>query len=1127
MMRIKNVEPKIKLLKKVFDFFQQNNFMKSNIFTGICSCFILFSVFVSYAAAATTTKILILDFSDSIIGEYLEKDINCNAPDVVVKRVTNVEELSQASYRDCNSVVFVRPVNPKYYPEILRIFLDSLLPNESVGLVLLGLPEAQADVESLFQFIGKRDVAKLDNRYPNSIDNGYWIWSQEYAKENQTVYFRKKIEIKEKHQKVFLWFTADNSGSICLNGSEVGKNSNWKKINILDVTDKIKIGENVIAAECWNESGPAGLLLGLLSIDGENGSWLTVSDKTWKYSLSKGDDWKSFPFNDSSWKVAKQIAAVGEGAWEQRMEADCAWRQRAFEIVKNNHPAIQGLSNPVGKVWNEWALNPINNGISIIKSGNVITGVSNDAGKGWKTFIWTINMERSPENERIKVMNSSAFAGMLLRSVLWSAGKTDFAHNDKWIIPMLSNKIENAKGDIRKDNKFPVVMQFSALPYHLNPLRKRNNKELNNSRDVVSIIDDIKRHGFSSLYFAADSPLPIDTINYARLQGLDITTNLGSTEMFHRDEPPKICVYSREYEPVVEKNYLERSKSLKSFQPISRMFAYNDEPFHRGVKSFGYNKEIVEEFKKRYGYELPTDMEAAGKDPRKWLDVINFRSDYFSDGWNKCYKILKKHDPETEIIMTHDSHNTLGAGIKQQAQITVDDVFHWGGAFADIFVFDIYPYMMVDFRYGKNREIPKPRMSQTHYSMAQIRNLARTYNKKAGFWFGTYNDTWFKLNEERKAQYWSENEMCYTAVASDSDLLIAGLNIPQDQKHWDTLGRGLNTIQKVGGRLLETRKVKAKAAFLFPRAQCIQLQEEYWNVAMSFEAFLRSFGELDVIHEEQIKDPLINGYDILVLYDVKMLPANVAENIAKFVQNGGVVIADSVPVMNEYKEPMKIMEGLFGVTNPETSRIMPEGAYVSLQSDIDELKTEKKTKSTEVKTAFINGKTLGESFSFTAISPRSSKCTDGEVLLQTETGAPALVKKNTGKGKTYLLGFCLQDTYFNTYAKNDDSSRNNIYGLLAAIAKDANVKAHVYSSNPDIEAAIRANKKEAFLFVISHEAVDNNTVISISEMPFTIKKIVNVETSEELPFEKDVNSIKLKVTVPSDLRTCLLVLQTE
>jgi hypothetical protein len=111
-------------------------------------------------------------------------------------------------------------------------------------------------------------------------------------------------------------------------------------------------------------------------------------------------------------------------------------------------------------------------------------------------------------------------------------------------------------------------------------------------------------------------------------------------------------------------------------------------------------------------------------------------------------------------------------------------------------------------------------------------------------------------------------------------------------------------VQKAGPGLLAAPKVKAKACFLFPRTQYLQLQEEYFNVGLSFELFLRAFGELHIIHEDQVTDDQLQGREALVLCDVKLLPAAAARHIEAFARRGGVVVADCVPHMDAYKQPM-------------------------------------------------------------------------------------------------------------------------------------------------------------------------------------------------------------------------------
>jgi hypothetical protein len=70
-------------------------------------------------------------------------------------------------------------------------------------------------------------------------------------------------------------------------------------------------------------------------------------------------------------------------------------------------------------------------------------------------------------------------------------------------------------------------------------------------------------------------------------------------------------------------------------------------------------EEVRQEFQRHFGYALPSNIESARKDPKVWLDVINFRTDEFAAGWRQVYRIIKELNPHIKVITTHDSHNTF------------------------------------------------------------------------------------------------------------------------------------------------------------------------------------------------------------------------------------------------------------------------------------------------------------------------------------------------------------------------------------------------------------------------------------------------------------------------------------
>jgi len=674
-----------------------------------------------------------------------------------------------------------------------------------------------------------------------------------------------------------------------------------------------------------------------------------------------------------------------------------------------------------------------------------------------------------------------------------------------------------AAAESMKPDFFPVVTQFSPVPSGAGWKGEEGPLSQELLRDTM---DNIRAHGFTGIEAPTHRPAEEQAfiLEYAASKGMLVSYHAGALEGFERTAPPDVCVYSPKYADAVRARAMIALEPLKTIPNLYNVFTYQDEPFHWGPQSFGYNAEVKDEFQKRYEYDLPADMDSIRDDPRKWLDVINFRAGYFPDGWRQVYRIIKDINPDFKVTLTHDSHNTFGAGYSSHSEIAIDDVVHWGGDFADLFVFDIYPYMMFDFRFGRPSQLQKPRISQTHYSFAQMRSLTQACEKDLGFWVGTYNPAWFEhfLCPDLAAMHWSEREMSLTAVAQGANYLLTGYKIPVDERHWESFGAGLRLLQKAGGRMLSAPKLKARACMLFPRTQYVQLQQEYFNVGLSFELFLRAFGELDVIHENQVTDDTLGGYDILVLFDVELLPESVAGYIARFVHNGGTVIADCVPRLNAWKEPMAILEEVFGVTETNADRIRRAGHWVPYKSQdpIWANRPENHPDETVYATDALRANVLGQPLDIKVVSPRSCTVTRGRVLAETSSGLPAVVRRDVREGRAFLLGFCLQDTYFQMWEDDNPAAREQLRNLMNAIVRESGIRPHVYSSNADIEAAVRANDREGFLFVINHEAREPGVTVQLRDLAFEIGQIINLEDARPVAFTNEEGAVVLKLSAP-------------
>ena len=73
---------------------------------------------------------------------------------------------------------------------------------------------------------------------------------------------------------------------------------------------------------------------------------------------------------------------------------------------------------------------------------------------------------------------------------------------------------------------------------------------------------------------------------------------------------------------------------------------------------------------------------------------------------------------------------------------------------------------------------------------------------------------------------------------------------------------------------------------------------------------------------------------------------------------------------------------------------------------------------------------------------------------------------------------------------------------------------HVHSSNPDIEAALRANDREAFLFIINHEAQETDTTVRLADLAFAIEKIADLADNRPVPFQRTNDTVQLNLAAP-------------
>ena len=427
----------------------------------------------------------------------------------------------------------------------------------------------------------------------------------------------------------------------------------------------------------------------------------------------------------------------------------------------------------------------------------------------------------------------------------------------------LVTRIASHTGETVDESRLPfhVVPRLDLRGFY--PTTMRLSRFTTTNRAAIEReIDDIIAHGFNTLTFSgrrlgADPGSPYDYAeDYAQRRGMAISYSFqGTFSLLNRNAPPSVSVFSPEYAEAIRPGIEQAVATCKLVPRLLNVQGYMDEPFQISGKTLDTSSHAHAEFRRRYGVDMPSREEAV-KDPELWLKLVDFWSDGFAAGWRQSYALIKELYPDFWVELTHDSHNTFGAaGGAFRGSWAIDDVFHWGAPF-DSVNYDIYPYLSTDYRRGKFRQTPLPRIAGVHMAFAQMRNLAYTYDKKLGFWLESGWATKLAPTSPLRQYVWSPRELTFTAIAAGCDYLNTFWGIPEDKRWWEAYRGVMGEVGSIAPLLSQTRVPRAKAAFLFPRTQHVLLQEEYWNVMVALEAFRQApqFGDLRVFLDERVQN---------------------------------------------------------------------------------------------------------------------------------------------------------------------------------------------------------------------------------------------------------------------------------
>ena len=470
------------------------------------------------------------------------------------------------------------------------------------------------------------------------------------------------------------------------------------------------------------------------------------------------------------------------------------------------------------------------------------------------------------------------------------------------------------------------------------------------------------------------------------------------------------------------------------------------------------------EFRKHYGYEMPTWDEAIAAKDRRTRDYFEFVVDYGAEAFRRGLETWRSFGPWPKM---HHVLCPIGSG-SSSARICIGEDLPWCHH-ADFVEFDVYNYM-----YPLWRPAGRLRWNQFHYEFGHFRFLALRNRQLFGFFIQvTDRDVpvapWDPLRAPSETLYAAIGQGAKTFHLMCKTPFTTNQNCREEK--FDTFAEDVRKVQRVAPLLERAQSPRSRIAMTFPfhdrlyRAPERRLPEGYvglgfygraqrpfdtvWphhqgpvNVA---ELLFRAFGEVDVIDQRAFHEGALDDYPGFVLNGTDYITNEDAEAVVKFVERGGVLICDHIPSHNTDGETIDTFRPLF---DGET-----EHFYKHV----------------------------------------------------------TITRSPFGEGRTLLLSDDLNELYTASIEQNQPALRYRLKDTIREFFFDAGIRPHALSSNYEIEANVLFTADTIVLVCVSHAEDRQQGHVTLFEPVVPATCAFDLVTMEPYPIERTERGIELDV----------------
>jgi putative heme-binding domain-containing protein len=149
-----------------------------------------------------------------------------------------------------------------------------------------------------------------------------WIWtSDKGAADGEEAYIRMVFQAGAR-EKGLLAASCDNEMVIFINGKPVGRSTAWEEPRLIDISQHLVEGDNLLAVRAVNRGAGSAGFIGKLVLGQGDSQREIVSGPEWRIAGKAQKGWNTATgLEEKGWKRAVPIATAGEGPWAAKITA--------------------------------------------------------------------------------------------------------------------------------------------------------------------------------------------------------------------------------------------------------------------------------------------------------------------------------------------------------------------------------------------------------------------------------------------------------------------------------------------------------------------------------------------------------------------------------------------------------------------------------------------------------------------------------------------------------------------------------------------------------------------------------------------------------------------------------------